>query len=1113
VNAKMVHVHQFHPTVAYGDAVGNSILELKNILTELGYESEIFAQYIHPKIQKVKKYSDYSKYSSPDNILILHYSIAYDQEVLNYFKSLPDKKILIYHNITPSNFFKGVNDTYEYYTKLGRDELSEFKNIISIALGDSRFNEDELRRTGFKNTDVLPIPINFKKFEIAGNSEIIQKFSDDSVNILTVARISPNKKIEDTIKTFYYYNKAINPKSRLFIVGSSEGMDTYYSQLRALIEKLQLKEVYFTGQVTFEELVSYYRISHIFITMSEHEGFCVPLLESMYFGVPIIAFNSTATPHTMADSGILINKKDPLKTAELINLLIQESTLREKIIQKQRLRLEVFDRQRIKDKIESIISSVIKKEPNQKIVYRIEGPFDSSYSLALVNREMAIALNMLYPGKVALHSTEGPGDFEPDQVFISKYPEIEDLWRKSKLNIQPEVLGRNLYPPRVSGMRGKINILSDYGWEESGFPQKYVDDFNRELDGITVMSTYVKKVLIDNGVRVPISPVGLGADHILRIQPKRITKNLGTKFKFLHISSGFPRKGIDILLSAYVRAFCKNDNVSLIIKTFPNIHNKVEDLVEKIRLQYSECGEIILINQDLENEYLIDLYNQCDVLVSPSRGEGFSLPVAEAMLLGLPVITTGYGGQTDFCNHENAWLIDYTFKKAETHMQLEDSYWAEPDAEHLAELMQKVHNLSPAEKAKKTTKARETIKNNYTWISCASRLDKFVNSVKFARKYENEKVSLGWVTSWNTKCGIASYSKYLLKNLDSKLFNLFIFASIKDTPIYPDEKYVFRTWENATQTDLSVLTSQILEKRLDIIVFQFNFGFFNMDAFESMITKILNEKIKIIIFFHSTTDVMIRDRMLSLQSLSKILKRVDRLFVHSVDDLNRLKQFGLVDNVTIFPHGVLRYDSEESEFIKKQFNISQKKGIATYGFLLPHKGIKELIWAFHQISKTYPQIHLLLINAIYPITESAKLKSECIQLIDELNLTGKITLITEYLTDEESILLLKCADLIVFPYQNTQESSSAAIRHGIASLKPVACTPISIFSDVDNVVHFLPGNSPELLAKGITHLLENPIVRNSKEQTQKKWVKEHSWDDLTKRLENIIWTTTKLNNE
>jgi glycosyltransferase involved in cell wall biosynthesis len=1100
----MVQVHQFHPSIAYGDAIGNSIQELKNILTELGYESEIFGQYNHPKIPNVKKYSDYSKYSSPDNILILHYSIAYDPEIFNFFKSMPDKKILIYHNITPSEFFRDVNDTFEYFTKLGRDELSEFKNIISIALGDSRFNEAELRRTGFKTTDVLPIPINFKKLEIAGNSDIIQKYSDDLVNILTVARISPNKKIEDTIKAFYYYNKAINPKSRLFIVGSSEGMNTYYSQLRDLIDKLQLTDVYFTGHITFEDLVSYYRISHIFITLSEHEGFCVPLLESMYFGIPVVAYNSTAIPFTMGNAGILINKKDPLIVAELLNLIIHESTLREKIVQNQKYRLEDFDRQKIKEKIASIVSAVIKNESNTDLTYQIEGPFDSSYSLALVNREMALALNQLHPGKVSLFSTEGPGDFEPNSEFLSQNSDVDELWKMSKSGIRPYVVSRNLYPPRVTDVGGVINILNNYGWEESIIPPQFVQDFNQSLDGIAVTSDYVKKVLIDNGVFVPTLPIGDGVDHICKIKPKKVKINLGTKFKFLHISSGFPRKGIDILLKAYSKAFSKNDNVTLIIKTFPNMHNKVEEQIKKIQQTHPECAEIYLINEDLDYEFLIDLYHQSDVLVAPSRGEGFGLPMAEAMLMGLPVITTGFGGQCDFCNDENSWLINYSFKKAETHMQLDDSIWVEPDVDHLSELMQTVKNLPKAEIEKRTYKAQQYIQKNFKWIDCASRLDDFIKYLDENHKKTNKKIKLGWVTSWNTKCGIASYSKFLIHDIDATKFDQYIFSSKKDTPNSRDEAFVIRCWENNTQTDLSELLSQIINKRIEVLIVQFNFGFFDLYAFDSLINSLLERKVKVIIFFHATADIVRTDFTASLKTIAKTLKKVDRLFVHGINDLNQMKEFGLINNVSLFPQGVLKVDYNETVFIKQQLKISNKKIIGSYGFLLPDKGIKELILAFGDLLSRFPHMHLLLINALYPIHDSIQLRDECLEMIGNLKLSKNVTMINDYLTDQESILLLKCADIIIFPYQNSQESSSAAVRHGIASQKPVVCTPLPVFNDVNSIVHILPGILPHQISSGLSELLDDEKLLLSKMEMQKEWINNHSWDILSRRLQNII---------
>ena len=155
---------------------------------------------------------------------------------------------------------------------------------------------------------------------------------------------------------------------------------------------------------------------------------------------------------------------------------------------------------------------------------------------------MALALNQLHPDKVTLYSTEGPGDFEPDPDFLSKNPDVDLLWKRSKSGIRPYVVTRFFYPPRVSDMRGVINILNDYGWEESGFPSNYVNDFNRSLNGITVMSDFVKKVLVDNGVSVPIKTIGVGVDHICKIKPKKVKINSGTEFTFLHISSGFPER-------------------------------------------------------------------------------------------------------------------------------------------------------------------------------------------------------------------------------------------------------------------------------------------------------------------------------------------------------------------------------------------------------------------------------------------------------------------------------------------------------------------------------------------------------------------------------------------
>jgi len=341
-------IHQINPIISYGDAIGNEMVEIREVLREFGYESDIYVKFIHPKLEDIKNYADYIKVSSPQNILIMHHATEYGSELLDFIRSLPDKKILLYHNITPPIFFQNFSSAHEHATKNGIYELKhEIKNIVDVALAVSEFNRQDLINAGFKKTGVLPYLNNFNKFDITPDRKVIQKYSDEFVNLLVVGRISPNKKVDDAIKCFYYYNKYINSRSRLLLVGSYQGMDLYYDYLNNLILKLGLKNVYFTGHINLDELISYYKIGDVFLTMSEHEGFCVPLLESMHFEVPILAYNSTAIPETLGGAGILINNKNYIEIAELINLLVEDQVLRNRIIKKQSERLKFFSRERI----------------------------------------------------------------------------------------------------------------------------------------------------------------------------------------------------------------------------------------------------------------------------------------------------------------------------------------------------------------------------------------------------------------------------------------------------------------------------------------------------------------------------------------------------------------------------------------------------------------------------------------------------------------------------------------------------------------------------------------------------------------------------------------------
>jgi len=333
-------VHQLVSTFSPRDAVGNIVLSMRKILREAGYNSEIYAQTIHPEMKnEALPYTNFDKIKSND-ILIYHHSFASD--LVDFLLPLQNKIILIYHNITPSHFFIGVDEKIVAGCILGRQQLDKLKNKVEIGLTFSKFTEQELNEKGIKNTGVISAILNrgIQKFE--KNVSFENKFHD-YVNILSVGRLVPHKKIEDLLKAFAFYNKCLNNKSQLFIIGKYDSSEPYFQWLQNVINTLELKNVNFLSDVSDEDLESYYEIANIYLSMSEHEGFCVPLVESMHHKVPILAYGAAAIPETLDGSGILVKEKNFEEIAEIIHIITENQNLREKIVQRQNDRLQRLD--------------------------------------------------------------------------------------------------------------------------------------------------------------------------------------------------------------------------------------------------------------------------------------------------------------------------------------------------------------------------------------------------------------------------------------------------------------------------------------------------------------------------------------------------------------------------------------------------------------------------------------------------------------------------------------------------------------------------------------------------------------------------------------------------
>jgi len=339
-------IHQFATSLTYGDAISDEMLEIQAVLREKGFESEIFVRFFEPRMAKyMHDYREYKKFSAPNNVVIFHFSIG--SPVSKMFFRIPDKKIMIYHNITPYEFFLDHHRILTRECYKGRLEIKLFADKVDLALGDSDFNRRELEDVGYPETGVLPLLLNFSKFDKEDDSVTRQIYSNGKFTLLFVGRVIPNKKFEDAIKAFYYYKKYFNAESQLILAGDYRGQERYYSALCSLVDTLEVKDVYFTGHIDFPELAAFFKIADVYLSMSEHEGFGVPLLEAFYSRIPVVAFAAGAVEETMNGGGLLLHERDFLKSAAVLNKLEKDKSFRDNVIESQLKALEKYRRENV----------------------------------------------------------------------------------------------------------------------------------------------------------------------------------------------------------------------------------------------------------------------------------------------------------------------------------------------------------------------------------------------------------------------------------------------------------------------------------------------------------------------------------------------------------------------------------------------------------------------------------------------------------------------------------------------------------------------------------------------------------------------------------------------
>jgi len=350
-------IHQLVAGYSNGDAISNEARTLRSWFRSWGFESEIYcdAARILPELRKDSRdirhlLSD----AGPEDLIILHLSIG--SEINTLFAKCPGPKMLRYHNVTPSNYFRALNEPLAALLAQGRRQMKELAGVADITVADSAFNAAELTEAGHSGAQVLPLALELKRLHDTPNQEVLRKYDDGKLNVLFVGRCVPNKRFEDLLYAFYYLQNFQTPDCRLLMVGSAAGSETYRALLQSLGRDLKLRHVEFAGSVLEPDLCAYYRLADVFVCMSEHEGFGIPLLEAMQADIPVMAYASSAVPETMDGAGLLFTEKYFDELAVWMQRLAQPGPLREQILQGQRERIQRYEQQDVQTRLRELLA-------------------------------------------------------------------------------------------------------------------------------------------------------------------------------------------------------------------------------------------------------------------------------------------------------------------------------------------------------------------------------------------------------------------------------------------------------------------------------------------------------------------------------------------------------------------------------------------------------------------------------------------------------------------------------------------------------------------------------------------------------------------------------------
>ena len=353
-----MNIHQILAGYADGDAISSEAILLREVFRRWGHGSEIYVSpdRVSPSLKgDCRPLAEYS--ARPADLCLHHYGIA--SPAVEVFLASPARKIMIYHNITPAEYFTGFDNEVAAQLRAARGALREVARRADAVWTVSRFNAAELKAEGVEGVKVFPLLFSPQPPGLAPDPLIIEKFAGPMHNILFVGRLVPNKRVEDLIQAFAWYHMTLDPFSRLIVVGSQQSAARYFSMLKMLMGDLDLTTVCFAGFASDADLAAYYRIAHLYVSASAHEGYCRPLLEAMDHGIPVIARAAGGTPEAMQDAGVLYEDLPPQELAALMHRVLTDASLRGEVLRSQAERIRRERERPVEAELKALLAGLV----------------------------------------------------------------------------------------------------------------------------------------------------------------------------------------------------------------------------------------------------------------------------------------------------------------------------------------------------------------------------------------------------------------------------------------------------------------------------------------------------------------------------------------------------------------------------------------------------------------------------------------------------------------------------------------------------------------------------------------------------------------------------------